>query len=220
MAATALPDPWASGPKRPQSALKLCRLKASWLPQLPGLIPLCPEEALQSSRPPGDKVGAKGWTRYHRRQGESSPSVWREATCSCTMESLCSHILAPSPSTGCRPAEGPFLVASEHPPDTRGDTTQPPPPPLKTSRDQPLSPEARPGSGLLNSPDNSVGHCGQYPTEAPLSTQSKRQEQIKNQRAINGGEQDMMVTLVVLCILLGSLLPCYIGNGYNLFLSA
>lgn len=137
--------------------------------------------------------------------------------------SLSAHTsIAPSPSTGCRPAEGPIFVASEHLPNTWGDTTQPllhPSEPLGT---KPPSPEAKPGSGLLNSPDISMGHCGQYPMEAPLSTQSKRQVQVKNQRVINGGEQDMMmsdndgfthITWVTAPLL-------HRGWGYNSILSA
>ena len=132
------------------------------------------------------KVSPRGGGRVPRVRGRRppAPAGWRPSLTP----------LQPLPPRPAGPAGGPTLVASEHLPDTRGDTSLPPPPPLKTLGDQPLSPRARPGSSPLHSPDFSGGRSGRHPPEAPLPTQPKRQGQTKTKiksRAINGGGQDV-----------------------------
>lgn len=129
------------------------------------------------------------------RGGGRSPQMRGRRPLAPARWSLSTHTpVVPSPPA----ATGQLGAPSSWPPSTfltRGET-----PPQPSSAPQDLrGPATVPRRQARQRPspfpwDFSVGCGGQHPTEAPLSTQPKRQGQIKTKikcRAINGGEQEV-----------------------------
>lgn len=101
--------------------------------------------------------------------------------------------LQPLPPQPAWASWGPLPDGLRAPSAHRRNASPPPPPPLRTPGDQPLSPEARLGSGPL--PSLWLLHGAQWPAPhgGPTldSTQATGTDKNKNRiRAINGGEQD------------------------------
>lgn len=124
--------------------------------------------------------------------------------------------IAPSPPA----AMGRLGAPSSWPPSTFLTPGETPPQPSSAPQDL-RGPATVPGRQARQRPspfpwDFSVGRGGQHPTEAPLSTQPKRQGQIKTKikrRAINGGEQD--VEMVDGCFMYSCFCHCSPVTGWD-----
>lgn len=178
------PDPRASGPKR-SSGQKVVQLFCSAGPNSSGLSYHPASPRLDTRKPCGAPsfLGARRGAEeagklFPRGTGRASPSARKAATCSRLLETFTHTSTAPSPLAGL--ARGPTSVATEHLPDTWRDASPPPPPPLRTPRGPATVPQGPGRAAAVSIPLTSLGGTvASTPTEAPLSTQPKRQRQIK-----------------------------------------